>query len=478
MKQCIHRGMPRLPGRAPAALVLAFLLWGCQGATSLVKPPLVNDGAAYLYAQPYPQDAGRLSFEIAAVAAVKEGGGEFPFSLSLKEFSSASMPRERLVGSAELPPGRYDGLAVTVQGATLAGEEGRAALRVPEAPVRIDFPFEVRRGKAVVLSMALRHAESLRGGVFFRPAFDVVFPSMPVLGLAGFATGRGSNTVTMFDKRTGRVAAIIPTGAGPAGVVLDPVRRRVYVALSGDDAIEAIDLLSGGVLDRIRLNAGDRPRELALTPDRNTLVAVDAGSNAVSVIDPLALMETDRIGVGNGPASVLIDPGGKRAFVFNTLSNTISVIDLPTRRVVATIGTDAGPIRGQFNRKGDRLYVIHQWSPYLSVIDPLSFSVVLRQSVGAGADALKVDPKTDLIYLARRPGADVEIFDPLSLVPSDFIPTGVSAAYMTIDDEGNNLVLVLPDAKTCRMVDLFRKGTVAEVDVGDDPYWVAIAGER
>ncbi len=470
--------MPGLPGRAPAALLLAFLLWGCQGAATLTKPPLVNEGAAYLYAQPHPQDAGRLSFVIAAVAAVKEGGGEFPFSLSLKEFSSASMPRERLVGSAELPPGRYGGLALTVQGATLAGEEGGAALQVPEAPVRIDYPFEIRRGKAVVLSMALRYADSLRGGVLFRPAIDVVRPSMPVLGLEGFATGRGSNTVTMFDKRSGRVAAVIPTGAGPAGLVLDTARRRAYVAVSGDDAVEVIDQLSGDVLDRIRLNAGDRPRELALTPDGNILVTVNTGSNTASVIDPIALMETDRIGVGNGPESVLIDRGGKRAFVFNTLSNTISVIDLPTRRVAATVATDPGPIRGQFNRKGDRLYVIHQWSPYLAVIDPLSFSVVLRQSVGAGAYSLKVDPKTDLIYMARRPGADVEIFDPLSLVPSDFIRTGGSAAYMTIDDEGNNLVLLIPDAKTCRMVDLFRKGTAAEIDVGDDPYWVAIAGER
>ena len=32
----------------------------------------------------------------------------------------------------------------------------------------------------------------------------------------------------MFDKVTGKVVAVVPTGASPAGMVLNPVLRRAY----------------------------------------------------------------------------------------------------------------------------------------------------------------------------------------------------------------------------------------------------------
>ena len=92
--------------------------------------------------------------------------------------------------------------------------------------------------------------------------------------------------------------------------------------------------------------------------------------------------------------------------------------------------------------------------------------------------ALKVDTQTDRIYLARRNARSVEIFDPLSLLPVDSIPTGADAAYLAIDGEGNNLYVALPEKDEVRVIRIVGRETVTRIEVGKDPYGLALSGER
>jgi YVTN family beta-propeller protein len=412
------------------------------------------------------------------ISAVRQDGETFPLSLEVKEFSVKETNRERLLANGDLPPGQYAGFSFRLKDATLKSEEGKIALVPAEEITRADIPFAVYRGKAVVLSMQFRFKESVGEGFRFHPSFSGVIPGRIAAGLVGLVIARGSSTATVFDKSSGRVVGVIPTGTSPAGMVMDPVTRRAYVAIAGEDAVEAMDLLEMAVIHRQRLTAGDNPLELALTPDGKTLLSANHGSNTVSLIDSSSLIETKRIQVGAGPQSILIDRAGRRAYVFNTLSNTISIVDIGARAVAATVATESGPLRGQFNRAGDRLYVLHRYSPYLVVLDPLSLSVVRRVNIGAGGTALKVDPRTDRIYIAKRNGAEVDIYDPFSFLPVDFLRTGGETSFLTIDGEGNNLLLLLPERKRLRIVRLVGKQTAAEIDVGEDPYWVSIMGEK
>jgi YVTN family beta-propeller protein len=160
------------------------------------------------------------------------------------------------------------------------------------------------------------------------------------------------------------------------------------------------------------------------------------------------------------------------------LSNSVTVIDVPGRQVVTTVGTEAGPVRGDFNRDGTRFYILHQGSPYLLVLDPSLLSVVKRIYVGLGGSALKVDPRTDRIYLAKGQSDIVDVYDPFSLLPGDFIRAGGAVASMTIDGEGNNLCLALSDKNIVKLVQLVGKQTLSEIDVGEDPSWVTLMGER
>jgi hypothetical protein len=122
--------------------------------------------------------------------------------------------------------------------------------------------------------------------------------------------------------------------------------------------------------------------------------------------------------------------------------------------------------------------VIHELTSYLTAIDPDSLSVVGRFKVRMGMNSIKVDTKTDLIYLGRKNDIMVEAYNPISFIPVDYVKTGGETNYMTIDGEVNNLYLVNSDAKSLMVFNLISKKMVAEIDVGEGPYWVTMMGER
>ena len=459
--------------------MLVFGMLGCQAAISTVRPPLEEEGEVYLYIQPFPQEAYRLRFKIAEIFALSGDGREFPLFVSLHELKGPEMKRQRLLASGQLPPGSYVGFSFRAKDANLKVEEGEASLLVPETPARIDFPFNVAKKKAYVISLILKYRESIREGFSFSPVFSVFIPTKPITSLIGFVTNSASNNITVFDKNLGQAVAMIATGRRPAGMALDQTRRRAYVALSGDDTIVVVDVTAVDVVESVRLHTGDHPQELALTPDGRVLLSANTDSNTVSFIDPVSLLELSRINVGNGPNSVLIDPTGRRAYVFNRLSSTISVIDIANKAIVTTISTDPGPLRGQFNMKGDTFYVINEWSSYLTVFDAASLTVRGRFTVmRMGLNAIKVDTMTSFIYLGRRNDTVVEMYDPFSFVRVDFIQTAGGVTYMTIDGETNNLYMVSPETKSLMITNLVSKKMPSEIDVGDGPYWVTMMGER
>jgi hypothetical protein len=89
-----------------------------------------------------------------------------------------------------------------------------------------------------------------------------------------------------------------------------------------------------------------------------------------------------------------------------------------------------------------------------------------------------VDPASDWIYMARRGGSDVEVLDPLTLMARRFLGAEGEVAFMTIDGQENSLFLLMPGKETLRIVDLIRHDPRAEIDVGVDPCWATVLGER
>lgn len=461
-----------------AALALLLFLSGCQAAQSRLRQPLADEGELVLYMQPFPQEAGRLRLTIESIAAVRSDGTEIPLSLAAREFTPRDPHRQKRLAAAVLPPGSYTGLSFKIKRASLTTEEGEAALLAPEQPETVSFPFSVERRKVSVLFFTLHYAKSVREGFSFVPAFTIETAARPIVGLLGYVTNAGANSITVFNKRTGFVENVVAVGRAPSAVVIDQVRRRAYIALAGESAVQVIDILNGDELGRIALYPGDEPQSLALARDGSLLLSANRGSDSVSFLDPISFVSQARVTVGRNPSSILLDPAGRRAYVFNTGASSVSVVDIANRRVFSTIATETAPLRGQFNRSGDRLYIYSEWSPYLLVVNTATFGTVRRVYIGGGVSALKVDPVTDLVYVGKRNSPDVEIYDPFSFIPAFYIRVGGMVSYMTIDPDLNTLWMVLPERNAVASFTLTNRRPAAEVETGDDPSFMALVGER
>jgi YVTN family beta-propeller protein len=390
-------------------LLFAMLASGCTVLPSFTKPALEEEGEVYVYLEPFSPESGKVKFTLESISLVNSEGKEFPLALAVTDLSSA-LRRQQFLATGRIPPGQYLDLSLKITKATLEGDEGEAALLVPEEPVKVHFAFGIQRRKAVVLSLAYHNAGSVEGGFSFTPQFSLSTPPMPAIGLVGYVVNRGDSNITVYNKRSGEVASVITTGRWPASVAFDQKNDIAYLSVSGEDAVEVLDMVEGSYTNRINLKSGDGPRDTVLTPDGRFLLTLDADTRTLSIIDPVSLIETGRVMVGEEPHHLLLDSAGKRCYVFNGRSNTMSIIDIANSAVVATLTLEAGPLMGQFNRKGDRLYVIHEGSPYLLVIDPSSLSIVRRVFVGRGLRFLKVDTMTDLIYAARDWDARIEVY--------------------------------------------------------------------
>jgi len=457
--------------RVSIILVLVLCLSACTAATPKLQPVRATGEELQLYLRPLSGDARRLTFRIAEIRAMAEDGNSVPLELELSEIGESTR-RERLLGSARLPRGRYSGLAVRIESASLDG----TALLVEERSVPVEAPFVVRRDSIALLTMQLEPGSADRYS--FHPLFSAMVPVEAPHGVIGVSSNRGGDSITLFDKLTGRVTRAVRTARQPTGVALGPAGRQAYVAAYDENAIQTIDLQAFEVINRLQLNGGDRPLELALTPDGRTLLSVNHGSDSVSFIDAAVLVETDRVTVGRRPVSILLNHAGSRAFIFDSLSDTITILDVARRERIATIATEAKPVRGQLSRSGERLYVIHRSSPNMLVFDTTTFSLLQRIRVGTGATAIRVDPQTDRIHIARRGAREVSIYDPFTLLPIDSIEVKGEVIYIGLDDESRNLLLVLADSRRVLIVQLTGSRTVAEIDVGESPFWAATVGER
>src|SRR5213076_2013518 len=108
------------------------------------------------------------------------------------------------------------------------------------------------------------------------------------------------------------VTATLKVGNEPRGVVLS--KDRAYVVVSGDNAVDVVDLATKKVSARIAV--GMEPWYAALTPDGRRLVVGNANSGDLSLVDTATLKQVETVSLGGrNLRRIAIDPKGEAAYV-------------------------------------------------------------------------------------------------------------------------------------------------------------------
>ena len=184
------------------------------------------------------------------------------------------------------------------------------------------------------------------------PAQSAADQDRSPVSIALFANGprlltanQTSGTVSLVDTATRKVLHELPTGQKPAGVAVSADGKTALVShwYGYDVAILSIDS------DRLRITArvpvGPEPRGVAIAPNGQQAYVAVGVANEVVQIDLKAHKITARTAAGREPRSLAISADGKTLVATNARSQNISVLELPSLKKLRDVPIEGDNLR-------------------------------------------------------------------------------------------------------------------------------------
>jgi len=225
----------------------------------------------------------------------------------------------------------------------------------------------------------------------------------------GFVSNGQSSTVTIFDLKTLKPISDVPTGKKPDAIIYDPATQRVFAFNGGSDSATVIDAATGKVAGTVELKGGP---EFAAADgkgfvydnleDESLVLKIDANKLSVEQRWPTAPCAS--------PSSMAIDRANRRLFL-GCRSKVMAVMNADTGQVITTLPigdhVDATAFDTEtkliFNSNGEgTVTVIHQDGPD-------KYSVVETVKTLPRAKTMALDPKTHQLFLSTAEAGQFEV---------------------------------------------------------------------
>ena len=225
----------------------------------------------------------------------------------------------------------------------------------------------------------------------------------------GFVSDGQSSTVTIFDLKTLKTIAEVPTGKKPDAIIYDPATSRVFAFNGGSNSATVIEARDGKVAGTIDLGGG--PEFAAADGDGYVYDNLEDES-LVLKINSRTLKVEQRWPTAPcaSPSSMAMDRTNRRLFL-GCRSKVMAVMNADTGQVITTLPigdhVDATAFdtetRMIFNSNGEgTVTVIRQESP-----DKYSVAETVKTLPRAKTSAL--DPKTHKLFLSTAESGQFEV---------------------------------------------------------------------
>jgi YVTN family beta-propeller protein len=230
----------------------------------------------------------------------------------------------------------------------------------------------------------------------------------PDLG-RGFVSDGQSSTVTIFDLKTLKMIADVPTGKKPDAIIYDPATSRVFAFNGGSNSATVIEAKDGKVAGTIDLGGGP---EFAAADDKGYVYNNLEDESLVLKINSRTLKVEQRWPTAPcaSPSSMAIDAANRRLFL-GCRSKVMAVMNADTGQVITALPigdhVDATAFdvetRLIFNSNGEgTVTVIRQDSPD-------KYSVVETVKTLPRAKTSALDPKTHRLFLSTAESGQFEV---------------------------------------------------------------------
>lgn len=149
----------------------------------------------------------------------------------------------------------------------------------------------------------------------------------------------GQNEVLVLDTQTLTIVDRFAVGNKVRGLILDRDDAVAYATNKADGTVSRIDLASGEV-QTFAVGAG--PHGLRLAPDGSRLYVALSGANAVAYVDPESGAVERTVPVGASPEQLDVSPDGAWLAVANVADETVTLVNVERAASIRSSATGPG----------------------------------------------------------------------------------------------------------------------------------------
>jgi DNA-binding beta-propeller fold protein YncE len=182
---------------------------------------------------------------------------------------------------------------------------------------------------------------------------------------------KNSGNATVVDPMQHKVVGTIPISDDTLEFPASNGAGEIFDNIETTGEIAVIDVKSGKVTGRFKLNGCEEPSGLAYVPAPRLLISA-CGNGVAKVVQADTGKEVASIAIGHGPDAVIYDPVRKMAFIpcgTEGVLEVISLADLKHIAIVQHVQTQQGSRTGTVDPSTGRLYLMAS-KPDLSATVP------------------------------------------------------------------------------------------------------------
>lgn len=289
-----------------------------------------------------------------------------------------------------------------------------------------------------------------------------------------FVTNERDDTVSVLNGSSHKVEATVKVGERPRGIGISPDGSEIYVAISEENKIIALDPKSLKILREF--NAGQDPEAFAVHPSGNIYISNEDSAKA-TVINPNNGNVIAEIPVGLEPEGVAISPDGKRVIVTSESTNMLHVIAVPEHKVISNILVGARPRAATFTPDGKFAYATAEIGGEVIKVNMETGKIVQRISLGDD----KAKPKDILIskdgknlYVAGGRLNQVMVLNANTLDFVKGIPVGKRVWGLAMSKDGKRLYSSNGVSSDVSVINTIKNEVITTVKVGEFPWGIVI----
>jgi DNA-binding beta-propeller fold protein YncE len=240
-------------------------------------------------------------------------------------------------------------------------------------------------------------------------------------------------------------------------LAFDAQRQRLYLAASGNDSVEVVDVVAAKALRPLPVKD---PHDLLILPKPNLLYVTSGTDGHVKVFDCAAGRAIKTIGPLPDADNLRFDAPGNRVYVAHG-DGALTMLNVQTGVQTVSIPLAGHPEAFAIESTGDRIFVNVPAVKHVAVIQRVSREVIATWPLGDGSGnyALALDEPNQRLFIGCRQPPRLVVLDAKS---------GKAVAHCDIAGDVDDLFF---DAKRKRLYASCGEGFLEAIDQTDSDHY-------